>query len=226
MNSAAEGVKSKCIVCEFEIGADIEKCPKCGALQGWKPCVLCYEKIARHATKCKECGSSQRRWRWVKVPETTLALLASLFAVASTAITPIANLMNRRSNTFISFTSTDPNYLYADVFNSGRSPSSVRKAWLRFGQVPLADTRLNFAMTEKREPRRIVPPQGEVHLALTLPGLQEKSNALCTSGIVTLEMEVEESNGLRLRTSTFDVDEMRPLITNALGRFVECPDSP
>jgi len=201
-------------------------CPSCGAEQGWKPCVACYNKIARKAKRCNECNSVQGWWRVIKIPETTLALLTALTAVVSTAITPITNLLNRHSNTVVTFVGADPNYLYADVTNSGRSNAVLRNFWLRFGELPFQDTQLLMVVTEKRDARRIVPANGELHLTFEIPGLQskivEKRPSTCN---VTLEVEVQESNGQqKLRSDVFNTSEIADLITRLRGPFL-CSDN-
>lgn len=230
--STAETVVSKCIVCESAIDSGnavdeaLLQCKRCKAFQGWKPCVVCYSRIAKGAKRCKECDSLQSRWRFVKIPETTLAFLTALLAVFSLAITPIVNFFNRNSKTSVVFASSDPNYIYAEVLNRGRADSIVRKAWLRFGDLPYEDTRLLFATTDKREARRIVPAGGQVHLTFLLPGLQRKETAPSPADPdVTLVLEVDESNGCRETTDSFDVNEIRQMINERVGQASVRPTS-
>jgi len=213
----------KCIVCRAVITVDTVQCPECKGLQGWAPCKFCYKKIPEHAKRCEHCEMPQGWWRWPKIPETILALLTALTAVVGTAIAPILSCFNYNSRTSITFVSADPNYLFVDVFNAGNSRAAVRKAWLRFGEVPIMDAQLKFGMAPKREARRVIPAAGEVHLSFEVTGLDAKPQAApCHNNAVTLEMEIEESNGLRRRSDTLDVNEIEPFIVKHIPGFQPC----
>jgi predicted nucleic acid-binding Zn ribbon protein len=230
--STAEAVVPKCIVCESAIdsgdaaGEALLQCKRCEAFQGLKPCVVCYSRIPKQATRCRDCKTVQSRWRFVTVPQTTLAFLTALVAVFSIAITPFVNFLNRHSKTSVVFASSDPNYIYAEVLNRGRADSIVRKAWLRFGEQPYEDTRLLFAATGKNEVHRIVPAGGRIQLIFSVPGLQRMQAASSpVDPDVTLVLEVDESNGWRETSDSFDVNEIQKLINDKVGRAYARPTS-
>jgi predicted nucleic acid-binding Zn ribbon protein len=230
--STAETVVPKCIVCESAIdsgdaaGEALLQCRRCEALQGWKPCVVCYSRIPKQAKRCSHCNTLQSWWRFVTFHQTTLAFLTALVAVSSIAITPLVNFLNRHSKTSVVFASSDPNYIYAEALNRGRADSIVRKAWLRFGELPYEDTRLVFAATDQNGVHRIVPAGGRLQLTFTFTGLQQMPAAsLPADPDVTLVLEVDESNGCRETANSFNVNEIWPLINEKVGKAYERPTS-
>jgi len=161
-----------------------------------------------------------------------LSLLTALVAVASLLVTQVTNVLNRHSNTSISFVGADPDFLYVDVLNSGRSKSTVHTATLKFGELQIAPARLVFTANEKADVRKIIPAEGEARLKLQVRGLAMQSvdpsrDAILRQSIlakmndapVTLEFEVQESDGrTAIRSDQFSGFEIATLIEKQLSR--------
>jgi hypothetical protein len=229
VKSAPNPEMTKCVICEREISKGTVECPHCKASQESTFCKVCYAKIPKLAKRCEHCHEYQFFWRRVvDIPQTTYTTLTALIAVIGLVITPASNYFNRHSNTKIAFVNADPDYIRADIFNSGRSSSIVRKASLQFPGVPIQAARLSLVLDEKGNVQRIVRAGGDVRLKLQVPGLQWADSAKganrgdvlkkINGSEVVLDIDIEESTGPPAvpHTDTFPGYEIARLIEHKL----------
>lgn len=224
----------KCRACECLMPKSAAACPQCGISQKIKECPTCAELMTSDAQHCNACHSYRDLRRFIPITSSVYSGLSTLFAVLALFITHYANFQNRESKTSISFTGADNRVIYVHVANSGRKPSTLRAYRLKFGDM-IETERLVLLTGDGRDISSVIPAEGEARIGLLVRGLTparkhpDKEARYKVAEIdpqldamqVTLEIEVEESNGRFVRSVEFEVFQIRTLIQNKLSDYGE-----
>lgn len=159
------------------------------------------------------------------------ALLTAIIAAIPFACTQWTNLHNRHSHTQIGFAGADTDHVYAHLWNTGRSASTVRNYTLKLGDINLQDVPLVPVRDYAHEVRSLIPAGSEVTVVLQVLGLEtvqgkkysDVMDAMYdTRKVVTLEAAVDESYcpGEKecpgRRAESFGAVLLRPLVSKQL----------
>ena len=202
--------------------SDREPCPKCG------------ESMPKTARFCNQCKTWRDLRRFVPITSAVYSSLTSLLAVIALLMGQYANFQNRHSKTSLSFTGADTRVVYVHVANTGRSASTLRAFRLNFRKLPIETERLVFLTGDSHEVKSVIPAGGEAHIGLRVRGLTPRLNTttqkrysaaeihrMVDAEQVTLEIDVEESNGRFVRSVDFEAFQIRALIQNTLSNYGE-----
>ncbi len=207
-------------------------CPECNISRERRECLTCGESMPTSARYCNQCKSYRDWRRFIPITSVAYSGLSTLFAVLALFITHYANFQNRESKTSISFTGADASIVYIHVLNTGRKPSTLRAYRLKFDKLPIETARLVLA-GDGHEVKSVIPAGGEARIGLRVSGLilrddpTEKPysaaeiNQIVDAEQVTLEIDVEESNGSFVRSVSFEAFQIRALIQNKLSHAGE-----
>lgn len=195
-----------CRKCESLINEGTKKCSVCGALQtNVKPCRICAELISFEANYCNGCKSYQGKFRYVSFSQTMVALLAAVLSLLVALAPHINALFNRQSDTSFTVTGADANAIYIHVMNSGRKPSIIRECSLTAAGFPKA-VMLDFLHADTHDAKNVIRPSSEETVGLTSTGL---STLPADNALVTLQITVEESFGVRVKQERFPAKRIR-----------------
>lgn len=148
--------------------------------------------------------------------------LVTAALVAGIAMTITLAYINRPSNTSIAFLQADQNVIQIVASNAGGKPSVVRKAEMKFGRINIEDRQLVIHNV-------VVPAGGKLRINLLVEGLitrvrpgsggrfkiAEVLPQLRTNS-AKLVIEVDESNGHRIRTESIEGEKLEYLIQHKL----------
>ena len=190
-------------------------------------CTVCAAALlAPGALRCNACGRYQRGWRSLgEVSTATLALLSTIFSALAATVAWGSGLMNRHSRTAITFLSADASAVTISATNSGRRTSVVRDVVLAFDEsAGIARTQLHFVRGETRLLNAVQPGQS-IALDYQAPGgyatkqTWAQVHEVLGKTMVTLEVEVEESNGRRaVRKETFAASRIADFVLAQIPR--------
>lgn len=222
----------KCWSCASSIPKSAVVCPECGISLRRMECRTCGELMPMSARFCGKCKSYRDWRRFIPITSVVYSGLSTFFAVLALFITQYANFQNRESKTSISFTGADTSIVYVHVLNTGRKPSMLRAYRLKFDKLPIETARLVLT-GDGHEVKSVVPAGGETRIGLRVYGfiprddLTKKQysaaeiNQIVDAEQVTLEIDVEESNGSFVRSVNFEAFQIRALIQNKLSHSGE-----
>jgi hypothetical protein len=220
----------ECRSCTTSIPASELRCSFC-----LTDCPTCGEPMPVKARRCNKCSCYRDIRRLIPMTSSVFSTITAMFAVFALLSTQYLNYLNRESKTSISFTGADTRVIYVHVANSGRKASTLRAYRLRFGGLPIETERLVLLNGDSREVKSVIPAGGEARIGLLVRGLTpgrknqagverysaEEIHRLTDTAQVTLEIDVEESNGSFVRSVAFEGFQMRSLIQNKLSNYGE-----
>ena len=234
---SAEAVEEmrKCRACANSIRKSATHCPDCNVTQERDECRTCGAPMPVSARLCIQCKSYRDLRRFIPITSAAYSSITALFAVIALLSTQYLNYLNRESRTSISFTGADTRVVYVHVANTGRKASTLRAYRLKFGKLPIDTERLVLLTGDSREVKSVIPAGGEARIGLLVRGLtpgrrdattQERYSAaeihrMVDAEQVTLEIDVEESNGPFVRSVAFEAFQIRALIQNKLSNYGE-----
>jgi hypothetical protein len=222
-NTATKPKTRKCIApgCNYELSMRAQKCSQCGTLQ----------RPARS-------GRWKRRWKkistwWGTLSTSTrrfLATIAVVIAGVATAATQMQTIIDfwhknfGSSHTVVIVTSAaSPDEIFVNIQNTGFRDSTLVGYKLTFSGVPIEPRTLHLVDDDRNN--IIVPAQKNLVLHLTASGLRPlyrdgtserltKAEIMpkLDAGQTTLEVEVQESDGLQRRSDTFSATRLRAFI--------------
>lgn len=194
-----------CLKCKSETGGEA-KCPVCGALQpNAKPCRICRELINFDSKYCNTCKSYQGLFRYVSLSQTMVALLAAVLSLLLALIPQVDNFLRRESNTSFTVVGADSDAIYVRVMNSGRKPSIIRNCSLAIAGVKDSIT-LDLLNKDTHDAKNVIGPASEATVGLTATGT---SSIPLDTTLVTLEMNIDESSGARVKREQFPAKRIR-----------------
>jgi RNA polymerase subunit RPABC4/transcription elongation factor Spt4 len=194
-----------CLKCKSETGGD-PKCPVCGALQrNAKPCGICRELINFESNYCNACKSYQGYFRYVSLSQTMVALLATVLSLVLALIPQVDNFLRRESNTSFTVVGADGDAIYVRVMNSGRKPSIIRTCSLSIAGIKDPIT-LDLLNKDTHDAKNVIGPASEATVGLTATGT---SSIPLDTILVTLQMNIDESSGVRVKREQFPAKRIR-----------------
>jgi len=218
-----------CEFCKEPIPLSALRCNACDSYQNGKQCRICKEPLPEGALKCNKCGTYSSWQRYFGVSSTVLSLLVALVASLSPAITAVSNFIDRDSHTNFKLATTDDNFLYLAVWNTGHKASALLGGHLNFGSLPIDDVELDLPEADSQDAKNVIPKEDRVRIEMTVPVFQglrkgdyiytkeEIQKILLGPQRVTLFLNIEESNGkTTLARDTFPIERIQKFI---MGRM-------
>jgi hypothetical protein len=220
-----QGPKQPCVLCKNPIPEGALRCNQCHSYQDGQKCGVCTQWMPATALRCDNCGS-YRGWRKLTSVSTTLfAIISSVFSGLTVLLTLYSGYSHRNSNTSISFMSADQDVIYVLVSNTGKAKSTMRAYLLKFGELPIDEVKL----VPLPGASSVVPTEGESRIGLMVRGLSARFDPTrqmrfsrdeilpqVNTKSVTLEIDVDESNGRAVRSDSFEAYQIRDLILHKL----------